>query len=160
MANTLIALLFAFVHADNPNAELIGVINVGLAGLVLGQLYWLHGSVIGAWTLHWVWNAGLATLGMPVSGLAIGPPLLGVGATGARVPLLSGGQFGPEASLAATAALTLVWLALLVETAGSVRQPPEAQTPESPDEASDIATEPANDDYKEVPDGCAGVPGT
>ena len=147
-ANTLVAFLFAFVHADNPNADLIGVLNVGLAGLVMGQLYWLHGSVIGAWTLHWVWNAALATLGMPVSGLALGPPLLGVGATGARLPLLSGGQFGPEASLAATTALFLVWLALLVETARSVRQPPEEETPPAPDEGPDSPPEPTNDDHE------------
>jgi hypothetical protein len=63
-----------------------------------------------------VWNAGLATLGLPVSGIALTAPLFGVGFTGARAGAFSGGSFGPEGSVVCTAALTLIWIAMLWRT--------------------------------------------
>lgn len=107
-ANPVQAVLFALLHIENPHASTLALVNVGLAGLVLGWLYWSQGALWGAWTFHFVWNLGLAGLGFPVSGLTPSSRLLDVGISGARLGLLSGGFFGPEGSVFATLALGLV----------------------------------------------------
>jgi hypothetical protein len=113
VANIVVATAFAVVHIDNPNMTTLSLVNIALAGLVLGQLFWLQGTPLGAWVMHWIWNAGLATLGLPVSGFAMMPPMLGLGPTGARTGAFSGGAFGPEGSIVCTVALLFVWCWLI-----------------------------------------------
>ena len=113
VANTGQALAFALLHARNPSVTPLALLNVGLAGAVLGWLYWGEGGVFGCWTFHALWNFTLAALALPVSGLAFAPPLLATGITGAGLPLLSGGAFGPEGSILSTAGLAAV-LAVLI----------------------------------------------
>ncbi len=110
-ATALQAVAFALLHAGNPHATPLALLNIGLAGAVIGWLFWSGGGLAGAWAFHAAWNFGLSALGLPVSGMALGTPLL-AGPAGAGRPLLSGGTFGPEGSLAATVALALA-LALL-----------------------------------------------
>jgi len=101
------AALFGFVHAYNPGATLGSSVAIALeAGILLGAAYaattrlWLP---IG---LHIGWNFTEGGIfGMSVSGHASGG-LLGGTLTGPTV--LTGGQFGPEASIVAV----LVCLAL------------------------------------------------
>lgn len=112
-ANLITSVSFGLVHGNNQNISTLALLNIALAGLVLGQIFWNQGTPLGAWLLHWVWNAGLATLGLPVSGYAIVPPLFGAGFTGARAGAFSGGAFGPEGSIVCTIALTLIWIWLL-----------------------------------------------
>jgi membrane protease YdiL (CAAX protease family) len=111
--NLVVSALFGLVHADNPNVTPIAVLNVVLISLVLGQLVWTRASILGAWSLHWVWNASVVTMGFPISGLRIAPPIGGFGVTGARDGLLTGGQFGPEGALPCTIALVLILGALV-----------------------------------------------
>jgi hypothetical protein len=113
LANAVVAAGFAWVHHANPNTSALALGNITLAGLVLGQLFWLQASPAGAWMLHFIWNAGLATLGLPVSGVAFTPPLIYLGFTGAHPGWLSGGAFGPEGSLPNTVALLLVFAMLV-----------------------------------------------
>ena len=113
VANTVQALAFALLHARNPNATPLALLNIGLAGAVLGWLYWGEGGLLGCWTLHVLWNFTLAALALPVSGLTFGPPLLSTGIAGAAIPLLSGGAFGPEGSLLSTVGLASI-LAFLI----------------------------------------------
>ncbi len=87
--------------------------NIGLAGAVLGWLFWSGGGLAGAWTFHAIWNWGLSALGLPVSGMALGMPLVATGLVGAGSPLLSGGAFGPEGSFVSTVALGLVLVFLV-----------------------------------------------
>ncbi len=103
--NAVQAGLFAVVHGANPWMTPLASVNIGLAGFVLGWLYWSQGSLWGAWAYHFVWNFSLAAAGVPVSGVTATPPLLPLGLAGARGGLLSGGPFGPEGSLVTTAAL-------------------------------------------------------
>ena len=117
LVNLLVSALFGLVHADNPNATPVAVLNVVLISLVLGQLVWTRASILGAWALHWVWNALVVTLGFPISGIRFAPPIDGLGVAGARDGLLTGGQFGPEGALPLTIALfftlgALVWQSL------------------------------------------------
>jgi membrane protease YdiL (CAAX protease family) len=111
-ANIVVSVGFASVHSENEHVNALALLNIALAGLALGQLYWLHGSIVGACVMHAVWNAALATLGLPVSGYVLRGPI--VGSIQGSVPgMLTGGAFGPEASVLATTGLTLVWLWLV-----------------------------------------------
>lgn len=119
--NLLISIPFGLVHASNPNATPIALLNVILVSLVLGHLLWSQASVLGAWALHWVWNASVVTLGFPISGVRFPPPFDGFGVAGARNGLLTGGQFGPEGSLPCTVTLAIVLTLLLCDTVHGVR---------------------------------------
>lgn len=97
------ALLFGGLHLSNPDASLFGAICL-IAGEGIGAgLYLLTGRVWMSIGMHAGWNFALGwVFGSAVSGLdsfASGPlqthPAEGVAA------LLSGGGFGPEASIAA-----------------------------------------------------------
>ncbi len=125
-ANLIISGAFAFAHMGNPNISMLGTVNIGLAGLVIGQLFWVQANIWGAWGYHLVWNATLASLGLPVSGIAITANPLWEGWNGARSGLLSGGSFGPEGTLANSVVLfgMFVWLVRWSWT--SIRQPEAA----------------------------------
>lgn len=141
-ANVGIAVLFGLAHGDNPNVTELAVVNIVLAGLVLGQIYWYQKSVWGAWGLHWVWNAGIVTIGVPVSGIALGPPLLGPGFTRARDSIWTGGSFGPEGSIASTVTLSAAFAVLVVLCLREARREPPPP-PAAPEAAElDVPVEP------------------
>lgn len=119
--NVFVSVFFGFVHADNPNATPVAVLNVVLISIVLGQLVWTRASILGAWTLHWVWNALVVTLGFPISGVRIAPPFAEFGVAGARDGLLTGGQFGPEGALTCTIALAVFLCALVSSSIHDLR---------------------------------------
>jgi membrane protease YdiL (CAAX protease family) len=113
-ANAVQATVFTAVHLANPGVTPLATVNIGLAGFVLGWLYWSQGSLWGAWAWHFLWNFGLAAAGVPVSGVVASAPLLPLGITGARAGLASGGAFGPEASAICTAGLLATLAGFLV----------------------------------------------
>ncbi len=94
---------FALVHASNPGATPLALVNIGLAGVLLGTLFFAPGGLWAAFAAHLGWNGALAALDAPVSGLPFAIPLLDYHA--GRPALLSGGGFGPEGGLLATGAM-------------------------------------------------------
>jgi hypothetical protein len=118
-ASCLLALLFVAAHLGNPDVSTSGLANIGLAALVLSAAFFLPGGLPFAWGVHWGWNGGLA-LGAdaPVSGLRFDIPLVEF-ETGSR-PWITGGAFGPEGGVAATAVmiLALLWFGRRVDTVG------------------------------------------
>lgn len=108
VANLAVALAFSSVHLGNPGITPLAGAGIALAGLLLGQLAWNGGALWSAWGAHWGWNLSLALLGCPVSGIALGPGPFG-GIAGAVPGLVTGGGFGPEASLPAVLLLALAW---------------------------------------------------
>jgi hypothetical protein len=105
IANVILSMGFALMHSGNPNVSPIALLNIMFAGLWLGFLFWRRISLLGCWFAHFAWNLGLALLGLPVSGFALYQDPIGpMGLDGARADLLSGGAFGPEASLPAAVA--------------------------------------------------------
>ena len=126
VANPIQAAVFAMLHAKNPHVSPLALVNIGLAGLLLGWLYWSQGAFWGAWSFHFLWNFGLAALGLPVSGLVAATRLLDVGITGARTGVLSGGFFGPEGSIFATVSLVAVLAALTARDVRTLRRHPVA----------------------------------
>lgn len=130
LANLVLSVGFALMHSRNPNVSPIALLNIMLAGLWLGLLFWRRIGLLTCWLAHFVWNLGLALLGLPVSGFALYQDPLGpMGIDGARADLLSGGAFGPEASIPAALAFggmaaLLLWQLLRQSSAAAARREP------------------------------------
>jgi membrane protease YdiL (CAAX protease family) len=97
------ALVFGLLHLANPNASLWAGIAIAIeAGILLGVAFVLTGRLWLAIGIHFAWNFTQGGIfGMAVSGNESAGLLQGV-LNGP--PLLTGGSFGPEASILAVAA--------------------------------------------------------
>ena len=110
------SVLFAWAHSNNHAASLVGLVNTALAGALLGWLRWRGGDLWSAWGLHFGWNLALGVLfGATTSGFGFAGRLGRAELTpkGREQILLSGGDYGPEASLLLTVLLGM-WLAVLI----------------------------------------------
>jgi membrane protease YdiL (CAAX protease family) len=105
-----ISILFALAHIPNPNATLLGLGNIALAGIFLGLAFYAPGGIWSAFGAHLGWNSLLACLDTPVSGVPFEIPMLDYNA--GSPAWLTGGVFGPEGGLAATLALTVAIVVL------------------------------------------------
>ncbi len=118
------SVLFAGFHLMNPNASVIGLINIVIAGLFLG-VYYIHRKNL--WFpigIHFTWNFFQGVIyGSPVSGLVTGSVLT---LEFSGNPYLTGGEFGFEASLVTTVVTGLA--TLLVHLA---YRTPETAPPQS-----------------------------
>ncbi|MEI9976570.1 MAG: type II CAAX endopeptidase family protein [Ignavibacteriota bacterium] len=91
-----VGLVFAFLHAGNPNASLIGLANTAGFGILFGYAFvrsrdlWLPAG------LHFGWNITLPLFGVNVSGLRMN--MTGHEMVWTAGNLWSGGEYGPEAS--------------------------------------------------------------
>lgn len=112
-ALVLTSLMFAVLHGANPNVGVLALANIVLAGFLLGLICLKTGSLWVASGVHMGWNLGTGFLAdLPVSGLEIvDAPLIEV--TRAGSPLVTGGQFGVEAGLAATVAMVIAILVVV-----------------------------------------------
>jgi CAAX protease family protein len=94
------SLLFAMLHAFNPEVSAVALVNIVLAGMILAALVERGGSLWSATLAHGTWNFAVACLlSVPISGFRFFH-LLDVSVTGEE--RLTGGAFGPEASLLLT----------------------------------------------------------
>jgi membrane protease YdiL (CAAX protease family) len=92
------SVLFAALHGANPGVGRTAIVNTVLAGILLGILYWRTLSLWLVTGAHFAWNWTMGVgAGLPVSGLDVGSPLVGLHVEGPR--LWTGGAYGPEASL-------------------------------------------------------------
>ncbi len=105
-----VAALFGVLHAANPGATTLSTINTAGFGIVFGACIlrsrdlWLPAGI------HFAWNTALPFLGTGLSGLTIKAVSYElVWNTG---DLLSGGHYGPEASLITTGVLLLLFIAV------------------------------------------------
>jgi membrane protease YdiL (CAAX protease family) len=100
-----LSVVFALAHIFNPNPTVLGLVNIALAGIFLGAAFYAPGGIWTAWGAHLGWNATLAALDAPVSGLPFRIPWIDYQPGGPA--WLTGGSFGPEGGLLATAAIAL-----------------------------------------------------
>lgn len=102
-ALALSAALFGLLHALNPGATLVSTAAIALeAGVLLGAAYALTRNLWFPIGLHLGWNITEGGIfGVSVSGGHAGRGIFAVSLTGRT--LLTGGDFGPEASLVAIA---------------------------------------------------------
>ncbi|HZA93946.1 MAG TPA: CPBP family intramembrane glutamic endopeptidase, partial [Gemmatimonadales bacterium] len=104
-------LIFALFHVLNPDITALGMGNIALAGIFLGLAFYAPGGLWTAFGAHLGWNATLAALDAPVSGLPFRIPFIDYHA--GDPTWLSGGRFGPEGGLLGTAALTAALLVMV-----------------------------------------------
>ena len=110
-ASIVLAVVFMAAHALNPEATVFGLVNIGLAALVLSAAFFGPGGLAAAWGLHLGWNGGLGiAVDAPVSGVDLEMPVVEFSAGGPG--WFTGGNFGPEGGLVSTVAMTaaLLWL--------------------------------------------------
>jgi membrane protease YdiL (CAAX protease family) len=110
------AALFALLHFGNPGVGPVALLNTFLIGLLLAALRRTTGSIYPGAIAHAVWNFALGCLlAQPLSGIAAYPIFdLQLG-DGGEIPVhVSGGAYGPEASILITSLLVpLVFLIVM-----------------------------------------------
>ncbi len=104
-AIVVMSLIFGLAHGLNPEVTPLAIGNVALAGVFLSLAFYAPGGIWTAWGAHLGWNATLAALDAPVSGLPFRIPLINFDPGTAS--WLTGGSFGPEGGVAATVALCI-----------------------------------------------------
>jgi membrane protease YdiL (CAAX protease family) len=128
-ALALTSILFGAAHAFNPNATWFSSFAIAVeAGILLGAVYMLTGRLWAAMGLHAAWNLTQGwVFGLPVSGGQGGIGLMNGRLTGSE--LLTGGEFGLEASLPAVIIATTAGVAILAVAVrrGAVVRPPWAR---------------------------------
>lgn len=104
---------FGALHAENPSASWVSIVNTSLFGLLFGFAVVRYRSLWPSIGMHLGWNLSLAILGANISGLRMG--LTALRAMPVGPVLWTGGDYGPEASLVATIAVltaaVVVWKA-------------------------------------------------
>ena len=101
-----VGVLFALLHGGNPHANWFAIANTAGFGILFGYAYvrtrdlWLP---IG---LHFGWNFTLPLFGVPVSGLRMN--VTGHAMVWSAGQWVSGGEYGPEASVLTSAVLVLL----------------------------------------------------
>ena len=104
VALALTSLLFSAMHLGNPGLGVLPLLNLALAGLLLGASYIYTRNLWFPVVLHWFWNYLQGpVLGYEVSGTRFSGSLLHLEQTGGS--LLTGGNFGFEGSLLCTVLL-------------------------------------------------------
>ena len=107
------ALLFGWMHISNDNATWWSSLAIAIeAGLLIGAAYKWSGSLWVPIGIHWAWNYTQGNIfGLAVSGNDAGTTLLATTVNGPDI--ITGGAFGPEASIIAVlfgAFYTIVFL--------------------------------------------------
>lgn len=97
-STVLSALLFGFLHAGNPNATFVSSLSIALtAGVVLALLFAITRNLWIVIGMHFAWNF---TLGGIYSAPVSGTEAIGIVQSTISGPVwLTGGEFGPEASV-------------------------------------------------------------
>lgn len=114
-AFALSALVFGALHLANPGATIVAGATVTLAGLMFCALYTLTGRLWVPIGLHLAWNFAQGSLfGAAVSGGDLGSSVARSTARDATGAWLTGGTFGPEASIFALILISLVTIGALV----------------------------------------------
>lgn len=99
------ALAFALTHSGNPSVTTLSIGNICIAGVLLGVVFFAPGGLWTATGLHLGWNWAMAALDAPVSGMALSIPMIDYDP--GQPIWLTGGPFGPEGGVLATAVLGL-----------------------------------------------------
>ena len=89
------SLLFALMHGLNPNITSIGMLNLFLAGSLIGISYLFTRNLWFAISIHFSWNFFQAMFGFHVSGLTIYTPIK----LKIEPSIWTGGKFGIEGSV-------------------------------------------------------------
>jgi len=121
-----VGVVFAALHAGNPNATWLGLANTAGFGILFGYAFLRSHDIWLPIGLHFGWNFTLPLLGVNVSGLTM--KLTGFTMRWSAGTLWSGGEYGPEASILTTAVLFLLfaylWKAPIRRQPSALLDPP------------------------------------
>jgi membrane protease YdiL (CAAX protease family) len=122
--------LFGALHLTNPNASPMAAVAIAVeAGLMLAAFYMLTGRIWMSVGVHAAWNFAQGWLwGARVSGIEVKQSLYFSNPKPGAPDWLSGGDFGPEASIPAIAVGTVVAVVVLCWAwkKGNFRPTPDA----------------------------------
>jgi membrane protease YdiL (CAAX protease family) len=104
------AVIFGLAHADNPSANLAGICNTMLWGLLFGYAYLRTSALWLPIGLHFGWNVALPLFGANLSGF--GMSVTGYALRWKTTDLWSGGGYGPEGSILTTFVVVLLFFAV------------------------------------------------
>ena len=128
------ALVFGALHLANPGATPLAGATVVMAGLMFCALYALTGRLWVPIGLHLTWNLAQGYLfGATVSGNNLGGSILLSHARPGAPTWLTGGPFGPEASVLAlimVTAVTVGALGLIARRTGHFAPRPRSPAPD------------------------------
>jgi len=100
------SVLFALLHSLNNGVSILAIFNIVLFGVLLALFVLRYNSLWAACGWHSAWNWGTASIyGLEVSGSQKLGSILNLSSSGPEY--LSGGSFGPEASVISTIVLII-----------------------------------------------------
>lgn len=104
---------FGLLHIFNPGVDILSILNIILVGFMFGLYVIYTQDIWGACGIHAAWNFSQGNIfGFSVSGLgANSDSLLKFSTHGSNI--LTGGKFGPEASIFSTVVLFIAIIILL-----------------------------------------------
>ena len=107
------AILFGMMHISNENATWWSSLAIAIeAGLLLGAAYKWSGTLWVPIGIHWAWNYVQGNVfGLAVSGMQLSDRILETTVNGPDI--ITGGAFGPEASIIAVILGTLLTIVFL-----------------------------------------------
>ncbi len=111
-AAAISSLVFSFVHGNNPSVNSIALVNIFLVGVMLALLFLRTRGLAAPFAFHFAWNGLLEVVNLPVSGMVFSTRWHPFTLAAQGPALLSGGAFGPEASLSLTLLLAAACLLL------------------------------------------------
>lgn len=122
------ALIFAWIHTENPNVVRgFTIVNTTLAGVWLSVAYLRTRSLWFPFGIHWSWNWMMgAVLGLPVSGIERLTPTPLLHAVDSGPAWITGGKYGVEGGAACTLTLIIstifIWRTRLVSATEEMKQ--------------------------------------
>ena len=109
------SILFGVLHIFNPGANLLSILNIVLVGFLFGLYVIDTKNVWGSCGLHAAWNFAQGNIyGFNVSGVSSSTGTL-MSFTSKGTDILTGGAFGPEASIFATVVLLIGIIVLVLK---------------------------------------------
>ena len=109
LALLISAALFTFMHSRNPGIDGLALVNLFLAGLLLGSFYIYTRNLWLPIVLHFSWNFFQSIFGFNVSGH---DSYSLIQTSISQANQLNGGEFGFEGSFISTVLLTLILIAV------------------------------------------------
>ncbi len=100
------ATLFGAIHLSNPGASAITAFGTGLGGVIYAVAFLATRSVWLPLALHLSWNLSQGLWGLPISGETLIAGWVSTAPVGE--PILSGGDYGPEAGIPGMLARVLI----------------------------------------------------
>jgi CAAX protease family protein len=105
-----VAVIFALLHGNNPNATWYALANTAGFGVIFGYAYLRSRDLWLPIGLHFGWNFTLPLFGVNLSGLKM--DVTGYEMAWTAGPAWSGGAYGPEASVLTSGVVVLLFLFL------------------------------------------------